>query len=95
MGSDKPPSSKSTMGILGAIGFDKGELANKANDVKITVRARDFTKHLLETTNIFSKKWMEHECEFIIYNETLVDPLKNGLVQCHLFLIFIKSLFPQ
>ena len=75
VGSDKPPSSKSTMGILGAIGFDKGELANKANDVKITVRARDFTKHLLETTNILPNlmalKEYDPATKAIIYNETL------------------------
>ena len=76
VGGEKAPASKSTMGILGAIGgFDKGELANKANDVRITVRARDFTKHLMETTNILPNLMAVREYDAatktIIYNETL------------------------
>jgi len=78
VGGDEKAPSQSTIGILGAVaGFSKGELANQANEVRVTVRARDFTKHLLDTTNILPNlmaiKSYDPVKKKIIYNESLYD----------------------
>lgn len=78
VGGEQKASSKGTMGIIGAVtGFSDSELANQANEVRVTVRARDFTKHLLDTTdilpNLMAVESYDPVNKVINYNENLYD----------------------